>query len=328
MLTRPRSASFLLAAAALLLARAPRADGSPPAAGGADAHRQVVVAHVGARAVTAGELEDRLARVPRYQLRTFGATASEVVHAFFEKVVLREVLLSLGAEDRHLDREIEVEQALDRTLSGATLRALIAAVGPSSAVTADEVQRYYDANRARYEAKERINLWRILCSTRDEALTVLAEAKKDGSVQAFTKLARDHSTDKATSLRGGNLGFVSEGGSSSEPGLTVDPAVLKAAQGVKEGELVPAPVQEGTSFAVVWRRGTQPGVHRSVDEVKAQIQDALIRQKRDAAQKALLDRLRAEKVTQVDESLLGTFDVSIDDGTIGPRRRGRGAPSQ
>ena len=46
---------------------------------------------------------------------------------------------------------------------------------------------------------------------------------------------------------------------------------------------------------------------------------------REAAEKALLDKLRAEKVTIVDDSALGDFDISIDDGTIGPKRRTRGA---
>ena len=36
-------------------------------------------------------------------------------------------------------------------------------------------------------------------------------------------------------------------------------------------------------------------------------------------------KLRAEKVTIVDDSALGDFDISIDDGTIGPKRRTRGA---
>jgi PPIC-type PPIASE domain len=324
----PRLAACLLATSTLLAARTPRADVAPDATTVLDVHRQVVVAHVGPRPVSAGDLEDRLSRIPRYQLRTFGMTASEVVRTYFEKVFVRDVLLSLGAEDKHLDREIEVEQSLDRMLSSATLRAIVVAVGPSNAVPPEEVQRYYDANRARYDSKDRVNIWRILCAKREEAQDVLEQAKKDGTVQGFTKLSRDHNTDKATFLRGGNLGFVGEGGASSEPGVMVDAAVLKAAQGVKDGEFVAAPIQEGTSFAVVWRRGTQAAVHRSIDSVRAQIQDAIVKQKREAAEKALLDKLRAEKVSDLDESLLGSFDVSIDDGTIGPRKRSRSAPSQ
>jgi peptidyl-prolyl cis-trans isomerase C len=324
---RPRLLSALLATSLFFAARSPRADVAPDAAA-ADARRQVVVAHVGPRAIAAGDLEDRLARVPRYQLRTFGKTAPEVVRGYFDKVFLRDVLLSLGAEEKHIDQQIDIEQSLDRTLSGATLRALIATVGPNNAITPEEVQAYYDANRIRFEAKDRVSIWRILCATRPEAQTVLDAAKKDGTVATFTKLSRDHNIDKATFLRGGNLGFVGEGGVSSEPGILVETAVLRAAQGVKDGEIVPTVVPEGPNFAVVWRRGSQTGLHRSVVDARPQIQDTLIRQKREAAEKALLEKLRAEKVKDLDESLLGSFDISVDDGTIGPRKRARTVPSR
>ncbi len=315
-----------VAARSTLATAAGAAAAAPDAAALVEAHRQIVVAHVGPRAIVAGDLEDRLARIPRYQLRTFGRTASEVVHTFFDKVFLRDVLLSLGAEEKHLDHEIEVEQALDRMLSTATLRAISDSVGPGSTIGPDEIQRYYDANQSRFNTKDRIHVWRILCATREEAQQVLDEAKKAGTPESFTKLARDHSIDKATFLRGGNLGFLGEGGISNEPGVMVDVAVLKAAQGVKDGEIVPTVVQEGTSFAVVSRRGTQAGTHRTLGDVTPQIQETLLRQKREVAEKALLEKLRAAKVSQVDESLLGSFDISVDDGTIGPRKRVRGAP--
>ena len=88
---------------------------------------------------------------------------------------------------------------------------------------------------------ERINLWRILCKTRDEAATVLEAARRDPTIAKYNDLAREHSIDKATNLRGGNLGFVGPDGASNEAGVKVDPALVKAAQTVKDGELVPQP---------------------------------------------------------------------------------------
>lgn len=322
---RRRTIAVLLAATTLFASGSPRADVAPDASASAttagDAHRRAIVAHVGPRAISAGDLKDHLARIPRFQLRLFGTTSSEVVRNFFDRVFIRDVLLSLGAEEKHLDHDVSVEQAIDRTLSGATLREIINQVGPIGNVSMDEVQRYYDANRSRYDSKDRINIWRILCRTSDEAQTVLDKAKQDGSLPTFMQLSRDHNLDKATMLRGGNLGFVGEGGASNEPGVSVSPVVYKAAEGVKDGELVPTPVQEGTSYAVVWRRGTQAGVHHTVNEVRVQIQDAITRQKREVAQKALIDKLRAEKLTMVNDTVIGDFDISVDDGTIGPKRR-------
>jgi peptidyl-prolyl cis-trans isomerase C len=122
------------------------------------------------------------------------------------------------------------------------------------------------------------------------------------------------------------MGFVGDDGASNEPGLRVDPAVLGAAKQVKDGEIVAAPVQEGTGFAVVWRRGTTPGQHSSLQQVAVQIRDTLWRQKNEAAEKGLLEKLRAEKVKDEDDSLLGSFDVAVMDGTIKPRKRPVPAP--
>jgi hypothetical protein len=55
--------------------------------------------------------------------------------------------------------------------------------------------------------------------------------------------------------------------------------------------------------------------------VTVQIRDTLWRQKNEAAEKALIEKLRAEKVKDEDDSLLGSFDVAVMDGTIKPRKR-------
>jgi peptidyl-prolyl cis-trans isomerase C len=303
----------LIAAAGLLAERANAADDA--------ARRAATVARVGARVVTVGEVEDRLAPIPRFQLRSFGTTAPEVASKFLDQVIVRDALLALAAEERHLDQDPAVKHEMERTLAAATVRKLHDQIGIANAIPIDEVQRYYDANRSRYDTTERINVWRVLCPTKEEAQTVLDAARKDATVQAFTQLARDHSLDKATYLRGGNMGFVGDDGASNEPGLRVDPAVLAAAKQVKDGEIVPTPVQEGTGFAVVWRRGTTPGQHSTVQQVAVQIRDTLWRQKNEAAEKALLEKLRAEKVKDEDDSLLGSFDVAVMDGTIKPRKR-------
>ncbi|NVL83695.1 hypothetical protein HWN75_26335, partial [Escherichia coli] len=87
-----------------------------------------------------------------------------------------------------------------------------AAYPSAAAVPMEDVRRYYDENRSRFDSPERINLWRILCKTREEAATVLESAKREPTIAKYNDLARDHSIDKATNLRGGNLGFVGPDG--------------------------------------------------------------------------------------------------------------------
>jgi peptidyl-prolyl cis-trans isomerase C len=193
------------------------------------------------------------------------------------------------------------------------LRSIRAKLGPESAIPMADVQSYYDAHRDRYDTPERYQIWRILCKTEDEAKGVIADAQKSLDIKTFGDLARAHSLDKASNLRAGNLGFLSVDGTSNEPGLKVDPAVVKAAQGVRDGQLVPAPVPEGDNFSVVWRHGTIPATRRSVDDVAAQIRDIVWKARVKEESDKLVASLRAGKLKDYTESPL--FDLPK---TLGP----------
>jgi peptidyl-prolyl cis-trans isomerase C len=281
------------------------------------ARRAKIAVRVGSRTVTVGELEDRLAEIPPFQAVTFGASRDEIVKAYVDQVIARDLLLGAGAEDRKLDETLPTKHQLQRARSTATLRAIRSGelASPAQIPTAD-VQKYYEDNRSRFDSPERVNLWRILCKTHEEAEKVLAAAKKDLTIPKFNDLARDHSIDKATNFRGGNLGFVAPDGSSNEAGVKVDPGLVKAASGAKDGELVGQPVAEGSGFAVVWRRTTVPATRRTLEEATAQIRSTLYRERTEAAEKKLIDELRAKHVRDFDPAplkivVLPPFDAGV-----------------
>jgi peptidyl-prolyl cis-trans isomerase C len=286
------------------------------------ARRAAVVAKIGDKTVTAGELEDRLSAIPRFQLAGFGATPDAVRKKFLEDVILPEVLLAKGAEDAKLGTDDPVtEHQLLRALSNATLHATREKLGRAQDISMDDVKTYYDANRSHYDTPERIAIWRILCRSREEGVAVLEAARKDATPQKFMELARDHSIDKATNMRGGNLGFLAPDGTSNEAGLKADPVLVKAAQALKDGELVAAPVPEGPYFAVVWRRGTVSPVLRTVDDVKEQIRDTLFKQRIEEANKKLLDELRDRELKDFSPELVNGIEISPVDGEIVARKR-------
>jgi parvulin-like peptidyl-prolyl isomerase len=281
---------------------------------GADARRARAVASVGAgpvsRTITAGDLEDRIAAMPTYQRATLGASADAIRRRVLEEVLVRDAQLSLGAQGSKLDAQPAVAHAIDRAVAGATVGAIRSALGPATDISMDDVRAYYERNRARYDAPARHEIWRILCKTIDEAQAVLDAAKADPTPKTFAQLARDHSQDKATALRSGNLGFLTADGTSSEPGLRVDPAIVQAAEAVRDGDFVGAPVAEGEFFGVVWRRGTTPARKRAVEDVAASIREILWRERAKAKVDELLASLRAAKVRDLREDLLDGVDLS------------------
>jgi peptidyl-prolyl cis-trans isomerase C len=291
------------------------------------ARRSAVVVRVGTKEITAGEVEDRLAAVPRFQLATMGDTADAIRRKFIQDVIVPEVLVSAGAVKQHVDQEIVIQNNLRRALANATMRVARSQVPALGSITMDEIRKFYGDNRNKFDSPVRYGVWRILCATREEAAAVLEAAKQGLNTENFSKLAREHSVDKATNLRFGNLGFVDTDGNSNEAGLKVDPAIAKAAAAVKDGQLVPQPVKEGQGWAVIWHKGTVPAAHRTAEEAAPQIREAIHRERMDEAAKAMIEKLRREHLTDFNEGMLNGIDVSSVDGEVMPRRRpGQASP--
>jgi len=308
--------------ATLLATRADtRADdaGAAPSGAAEAARRAMPVATLGgSRTITVGELEDRVAALPPFQRATFGNTPGAVSHEFLLSVLIPESLFALGAAADKLDEQLPTAYETERVRSRSAIRAIRERLGPESAIPMADVQAYYDANRDRYDTPERLQVWRILCKTQDEAQGVIDVAKKDPTPKTFGDLARDHSIDKGSNLRAGNIGFINPDGTSSEPGLKVDPAVVKAAQGVKDGQIVPVPVKEPDGYDVVWRRGSIPANKRSVDDVAAQIRDTLWKQRVKEETDKLVASLRAAHLKDYDEAPVTdpSLVIVVDGGLV------------
>lgn len=314
-------------------ANTPTADTTATATDAGDAstdapRRGRVALKVGERTVTVGEIEDRLAGIPPFQLATFGASPKEVVEAYVEQVLARDLLLAEGARERQLDTKEPTLHQLARAQSSATLRAVRRALGTPSSISDADVRAYYDAHLDRFDAPERVNLWRILCATEADARAVLDEASRDLTTSRFNDLARERSIDQATKFRGGNLGFLDPKGVSNQAGLSVDPALVKAAAEAKEGALVPHPVAEGGAFAVIWRRATVAATRRSIEDAAPEIRATLYRERVEAAEKKLIDELRETRVRDVDPSLLGIIVLPIFDAGMAPRTPAITTPSK
>jgi peptidyl-prolyl cis-trans isomerase C len=306
---RPRK-SILFAASVVMAVAAFTANvvaEEPPSA-------DFVIAKVGQKPITARALVARLGAIPDFQRATLGANPAEIKRNFLE-VLVKDELFAQGAEARKLDQETRAKERIDSALRSARVKW----VRETLDIPAEEIAAYYEANRERFDAPERIAVTRILCATRDEAARVLAEAQAGGA-QRWNDLAREHSTDKATSMRGGALGFLTEDGGSSEASVRVDPAIFAAARQVKDGELVAEPVAEGDGFAVIWRRGSTPAVHRTLAEETPPIRQLLVRKKLFDAVKHLSDQLRSGVKIEEHPELVDLIEVSRD-GAVSQRQK-------
>jgi len=282
----------------------------------ADDRAAAVVARAGTAVITVGDVERRLHSVPDFQLATFGDTPRERVRRFVEQVVARDVTLAEEAKAQNLEQAPGVRERVAQALR----RARVEELRRNVVVSPEEVAAFFAQNHARFEAPERIGVYRILCASEDEAKAVLAEAKSASGLAKWTELARERSLDKATKYRSGNLGFLAEDGSSNEVSVKTDPKLFAAARLVRDGELVAAPVVEGDGFAVVWRRGSMPAVHRSVEEESNAIRQVLERQKAERALAELLSSLRRLHPVETNPDLIDGLEVDAFGEVAVPKR--------
>ena len=121
---------------ALLVAVA--ASAAFPAAAGPD---DSPVAKVGPVTITRGELERRMARVPAIQLSTLGHDKDSIIHAFLEKILIPEALLSQGARDQKLEARDDVRLRIEDAERGALMADLRKQYTEGSGISPEEVAR-------------------------------------------------------------------------------------------------------------------------------------------------------------------------------------------
>jgi peptidyl-prolyl cis-trans isomerase C len=262
-----------------------------------------VVAKVAGHALKASDVSRRLAAVPKYQLPSFGATPVEVRRRFVETVLVPELLYAAESDRLRLQARPDVASQL-RNARGRALIDQVRKDGTAKGVSEDEIKAYFEEHRSEFDRPERLRLSRILIDDEALARKILADAHGVGGPERWTKLAREHSVDEATKMRGGSLGFVFPDGRTEFPQLRVDAALYAAAAKVKDGELVAEPVKEGNRFAVVWRRGTLPKMDRTIDDERDRIREVLLHRRADEAVRSLLEGLRKQYLANAAPELL------------------------
>jgi hypothetical protein len=303
-----RTFSLVLALTGSIATSALAADQSP------------VIVTVGNATMTADAVSRRIAALPSYQLAKYGKTPSEQKKAFVEQVLVPEMLYGEEAVARKLDQSPAIRDKLREALRDAMDRAIRSDALAKEPVTADEIKKYYDENRSRFETPKRLRLWRIQVPDEAAAKDIIAQCKGTDGPKRWSDLAREKSLDKATAQRGGELGFVRADGSTDVPRIQVDPSVFAAADKVSDGTLVPQPLKEGDHWSVIWRRGSVEASKRTVEDETPSIRQILERRRVDKARQDLMAELKQKSVTDLHPELLASIDAQT---FAPPRREGR-----
>jgi peptidyl-prolyl cis-trans isomerase C len=304
----------------------PRVPGAPPVAGprtapgrttpagpaqGAD-ELAAPLARIDDVTITLGELQERINRQSPYIRARY--TSLEQKKEFLDSLIRFEVLAKEAAR-RGLDRDPEVVRTMKQVMIQKLMRDELDAKITADTVSDAEMRAYYNANLADYVKPEEVRVSAIIVKNRAQAERVAGEARGEAGKtnKGFRDLVARYSQDEDSKLRGGDLRYL------DATTREVPAPVVKAAFTLTSTGDVSGVVDAGNStWYVLKQTGRRRAMTKSFDDAKPAIRNKLFRDKRVAAQKDFVDKLRTAARIEIDEANLAKVRIdtsqAVDDG--------------
>lgn len=239
----------------------------------------------------------------------------------------RAVVSAARANKIEDDRLVQtlMRRGSERVLAQIYLNQVIRANLPAGFPSEEQTREYYDRNKARFEAPERMPVWQIFLPVpKDAKEAEVAETKKKAEglakglkqgKQDFAAVATEHSRHEPSRINGGFMGLLKV--------TDLIPEIRLAVTGLKE-DTVSAPLKTDAGFHIIKRGAIVPAKQSPYEEIKAEVRQVMLREAvakiRDAALKKIAEtypvKYDAEKVDDWRDKLR-TMEPAAD----GPRSK-------
>ena len=255
---------------------------------------------IGEREITVGEFAERLGSMSPYLRARFDS--AERRREYLESFIRFELLV---AEAKRLgyDKEPTIARARRDALVQALIKQEIDDKITLGSVTKDEARAYYQSHPQEYNRPAQVRASHIVLSDKAKAQKVLNKIKGKRDLEAFRALAKEYNGGD------GDLGFFDASGK-GDP----DSAIRAAAFNLKSpGDVHSKLVKTGQGFHVVALVAKRARLKRSFEEAERSIRHILLRNKKEARRKALIEELKKEITVSIDYDALK--DLNIDTAT-------------
>jgi len=283
--------------------KAPAVEEEWPQHGLTEAQAHEVLAKVGDRTITVGELADRLASQSPYLRARF--ESPERRKEFLDNLIRFELLVYEAKRRGYADKP-EITRARRSAMIQQLVKKEVDEPLEGVEITDEEVKAVYDANPLEFDRPAQVRASDISIKDLASAKTLLASAKKT-DLAGFRRLARERSEDEKTKAGGGDLNFFESSGEGEPPA-----AIRKAAFSLdKVGTVYPELIEVGDGYHIIMLTGKRAGLTRTYEQAKRAIRHKLTRERKDAAMEALTERLRKEVEVEIDYDALKSIEVDI-----------------
>jgi peptidyl-prolyl cis-trans isomerase C len=268
-------------------AAAPGAPAAPGVASGEQADQGEVVARYGSEVLTETELVTELSRLPS---RSRSVMNPEGRRRFVENYVLNELIFQEGTSRGYLE-DADIVQQVNDLRKRLVVQKVVRDLQDLAPLTDEEVQKQYDAHPERYSTTT-IRARHILVKDEAEAkkLREQAVAKPD----SFADLAKEHSIDKASARKGGDLGFFGHG--------RMVPEFEEVAFSLKSNGEISEIVRTQYGFHIIQLEERREGKPKPFDQVKDQIKSVMRNTQLRERTEQHYEELKAKANVQIDDA--------------------------
>ena len=262
-----------------------------------------VVAKVGDRAITVGDVTRHINRLHPYIRRRWAAP--EKRKEFLDKLIRVEIL-SQEAERLGLADDPEVQRTVKQVMIRLMIKEDLEKEIFPEKISEEVLEEKYREDIDKYHRPAQVRLSHIQLKSRTAAERLLLDLqKKAKDARYFRRKARELSADSQSAERGGDLGYVSEPGVQRGDEPDVPDAVVEAAWNLKKnGEIAKRVVKSDRGFHIVKMTNKRPEMKRSFESVKRMIESRLLREKRGEAMDAFIADLRSKAKIEIFEANL------------------------
>ena len=284
---------------------------SQPATKLSEEDSKLIVATIGERVITLGELERQLEEQPVYVRVRYNTL--EKKKEFLDNVIRFE-LLAQEAIKRGYDKDPEVVFAMKQQMIKMLMAKDMESLVSMQDISEEDVARFYEENKQIYFKPEASRISAIVLNSKKKADTVLAKLKSDFEAeprkrrQLFTSAVDQYTTDPMGRAKRGDLGFFTAEGKDPDTLKMLEnpPAkeVREAAFKLEKINALSPVVSVGEQHHIVLLTNRRPEVSKSLSEVKRQIRNKLFRDEKDDARDRFIADLRTKADVKVHEDKL------------------------
>ncbi|HUK55257.1 MAG TPA: peptidylprolyl isomerase [Nitrospiria bacterium] len=251
------------------------------------------LAQVNAATITVDQFNQKWSQLPEAVRTAYAGPNGK--KDFLGELITRELLLQ-KAHQLKLDQDKtfgeQVESYKERLLLDATLHELIE---KKIQVSDTDLEAYFNTHRESLPLIEEARASHILVKTQAEARALLGRLRRGAD---FAALAKSRSIDPATKDKGGDLGVLRKG--------RVLPEFEKAVFELKPGQISDV-VRTSYGYHIIRVQSRRSQKPLSVDDVRDEVREQIVKEKESALFDELVKTLRAESNIVISESRLASI---------------------